>query len=72
MSPEQAADVQPDAGKQASKKPRFDPVILHELAHSYHDQVLGFDEPRFKAAYEKEMEEHDLVLYNLMVESGES
>ena len=21
-------------------------VILHELAHSYHDQVLGFDEPR--------------------------
>ncbi len=28
-------------------------VILHELAHSYHDQVLGFDEPRIKAAYDK-------------------
>jgi hypothetical protein len=28
-------------------------VILHELAHAYHDQVLGFDEPRIKAAYEK-------------------
>jgi hypothetical protein len=27
-------------------------VILHELAHAYHDQVLGFDEPRIKAAYE--------------------
>ena len=30
-------------------------VILHELAHSYHDQVLGFDEPRIKAAYERAM-----------------
>lgn len=26
-------------------------VILHELAHAYHDQVLGFDEPRIAAAY---------------------
>ena len=31
-------------------------VILHELAHAYHDQVLGFDEPRIKAAYKKAME----------------
>ncbi|HAY78623.1 MAG TPA: metallopeptidase [Planctomycetaceae bacterium] len=31
-------------------------VILHELAHSYHDQVLGFDEPRIKAAYKRAME----------------
>ncbi len=28
-------------------------MILHELAHAYHDQVLGFDEPRIKEAYEK-------------------
>ncbi len=28
-------------------------VILHELAHAYYDQVLGFDEPRIKEAYEK-------------------
>lgn len=27
-------------------------VILHELAHGYHDQVLGFDEPRVVAAFE--------------------
>ena len=27
-------------------------VILHELAHAYHDQFLGFDEPRIKDAYE--------------------
>jgi len=26
-------------------------VILHELAHGYHDQVLGFEEPRIRAAY---------------------
>lgn len=28
-------------------------VILHELAHAYHDQVLGFDDPRIKEAYEQ-------------------
>ena len=28
-------------------------VILHELAHAYHDQVLGFNEPRIREAYEK-------------------
>jgi hypothetical protein len=28
-------------------------VVLHELAHGYHDQVLGFDEPRVRAAWEK-------------------
>lgn len=25
--------------------------VLHELAHAYHDQVLGFEEPRILAAY---------------------
>jgi len=30
-------------------------VILHELAHAYHHQVLGFNEPRIKAAYDKAM-----------------
>ena len=28
-------------------------VILHELAHAYHDQVLGFDDPEIKAAFEQ-------------------
>ena len=28
-------------------------VILHELAHAYHDQVLGFDEERIVRAYER-------------------
>src|SRR5262249_23185276 len=26
-------------------------AILHELSHAYHDQVLGFDEPRIKAEW---------------------
>lgn len=30
-------------------------VILHELAHGYHDQVLGFNEKRIKAAYDEAM-----------------
>ena len=28
-------------------------VVLHELAHAYHDQVLGFEEPRVLAAWKK-------------------
>lgn len=28
-------------------------VILHELAHAFHDQKLGFEEPRVLAAYER-------------------
>jgi len=28
-------------------------VVLHELAHAYHDQVLGFNEPRILQAYGK-------------------
>ena len=28
-------------------------MILHELAHSYHDQVLGFSDKRIRAAYER-------------------
>ena len=28
-------------------------VMLHELAHAYHDQVLGFDNPAVMAAYKQ-------------------
>lgn len=28
-------------------------VVLHELAHAYHDQVLGFGHPRIREAYEE-------------------
>jgi len=42
-------------------------VILHELAHAYHDQFLGFDEPRIKAAYDKAMKAglyDNVLMYN--------
>jgi hypothetical protein len=28
-------------------------VVLHELVHGYHDQMLGYDESRIKAAWKK-------------------
>jgi hypothetical protein len=31
-------------------------LVLHELAHGYHDQVLGFDEPNIHAAYQRAVE----------------
>jgi hypothetical protein len=39
-------------------------VMLHELAHSYHDQVLGFDNPKIMACYEaaKKSGTYDKVL----------
>jgi hypothetical protein len=40
-------------------------AVLHELAHAYHDRVLGFDEPRILAAYERfrDREEFQSVLH---------
>lgn len=48
--------------KQLIKHPA---IILHELAHGYHDQFLGFDEPRIIAAYEQAMKAglYDEVLH---------
>ncbi len=28
-------------------------LVIHELSHAYHDQVLGFDHPEIRAAYQK-------------------
>lgn len=42
-------------------------VVLHELAHAYHDQFLGFDEPRIKEAYDAAMEAgnyEEVLLYD--------
>lgn len=42
-------------------------VILHELAHAYHDQVLGFDHPGILKAYKKAMAAgsyEKVLLYN--------
>ncbi|HEY1170324.1 MAG TPA: metallopeptidase [Verrucomicrobiae bacterium] len=39
--------------------------VLHELAHAYHDRVLGFEEPRIKTAWEKwrQKSEYETSLY---------
>jgi hypothetical protein len=42
-------------------------VILHELAHAYHDQVLGFEDAGILAAYRKAMKDggyEKVLLYN--------
>jgi len=40
-------------------------VMLHELAHAYHDQVLGFDHAEIKAAWVrfKESKKYEAVLH---------
>ncbi len=37
----------------AAETKRMPNFLLHELAHAYHDRVLGFDEAEILAAYEK-------------------
>lgn len=42
-------------------------VVLHELAHAYHDQILGFDHPDIIASYEAAMKKgllDKVKLYN--------
>ncbi len=40
-------------------------MVLHELAHSYHDQVLGYQHPGIHAAYEQAVKsgKYESVLY---------
>lgn len=40
-------------------------MVIHEMAHAYHDQVLGYDHSELKAAYQKALEskKYDSVLH---------
>jgi hypothetical protein len=40
-------------------------MVLHELAHGYHDQVLGFDDAEVKACYQAaaDAKRYDVVLH---------
>lgn len=40
----------PDFAPEMNRMPNF---VLHELAHAYHDQVLGFESPTVQAAYDR-------------------
>lgn len=46
--------------QETTRMPNF---ALHELAHAYHDRVLGFDNPMIEAAYR---EARDKGTYNLV------
>lgn len=42
-------------------------VVLHELAHAYHDQILGFDDSRIMKVFQKAKESgkyRSVLLYN--------
>ena len=53
-NPEKAKGVEIGSARKLLGDWRRQPfVILHELAHAYHDRVLGFDHPGVKAAYDK-------------------
>ncbi len=44
-------------------------VVLHELAHSYHDQVLSFDHPDVKKAYDDAKQRK--ILEEVLLYTGE-
>lgn len=44
-----------DFAREMNRMPNF---ALHELAHGYHDRVLGFDHPEIQAAYERALAGH--------------
>ncbi|MCU0752084.1 MAG: hypothetical protein MUF86_02430 [Akkermansiaceae bacterium] len=59
----------PQAGALVSRNQmlKHPAVILHELAHAYHDQVLGFDEPEIIRAYDDAMKKgiyEKILLFN--------
>ena len=48
----------PDANYFAASRFQYEQpcAVLHELAHAYHDQVLGFDNPQIEAAWHRFVE----------------
>jgi len=52
-NPDKAKGVEFGSARSFLNGVRHQPwMVLHELAHSYHDRVLGFDHPKVKEAYE--------------------
>ncbi|HEV7281293.1 MAG TPA: metallopeptidase [Pirellulaceae bacterium] len=64
-NPDKAKCVEiPDANTYLRYSRDQQSILLHELAHAYHDQVLGFDESRIRERFEtaKEAGLYDSVL----------
>ena len=54
FNPEKAASVELGNPETFCDWTRHQPwMVLHELAHGYHHQVIGYDHPGVRAAYEK-------------------
>lgn len=66
FNPEKAKGVEIGNPKTFLDWSGFQPsMVLHELAHAYHHQVLGYDNPDIKAAFKKAVESksYESVLY---------
>ena len=51
--PEKAKAVDLGSAEEFVRETKRQPfMVLHELAHAYHDRVLGFDHARIRAAYD--------------------
>jgi hypothetical protein len=64
--PEKAKAVDLGSAKDFIRETRRQPfMVLHELAHAYHDRVLGFDHPKIRAAYDGAVKDgkYDSVLF---------
>lgn len=64
-NPDKAKCIEIGSASYFLKAARWQPwMILHELAHAYHDQVLDFDNPKVMACYEaaKKSGKYDKVL----------
>jgi hypothetical protein len=54
LNPDKAKAVEIGNAASFLKEARHQPMmVLHELAHSYHDRILGFDHPGILEAYAK-------------------
>jgi len=64
-NPDKAKGIEFGSAKGFLRSVRHQPwMVLHELSHAYHDQALGFEQPKVKAAYEtaKESGKYEKVL----------
>jgi hypothetical protein len=64
--PEKAKAVDLGSAKDFIRETKRQPfMVLHELAHAYHDRVLGFDHAKIRAAYDGAVREgkYESVLF---------
>lgn len=65
-TPEKAKAVDLGSPEQFLRETKRQPyMVLHELAHAYHDRVLGFDHARIRAAYDAAVKggKYDSVMF---------